>query len=210
MPEEAVPDALPLRLIAVMVLTHTAFTSMRLALTLAVLQQGGSALAVGVIVSLLMVVPVFSSIPISRWTDGAGHVPAALAGLALIVVGGLVATRQVLPALACGAVLIGSGQAMVQVAIMDAIGHCGGEGVARRFSPLAWLLGVRLFRPDPHRPRDRSCRPRARLLRPVPAGLDSVAAGAALRTGRGAGAGSRPARHVGGHVGRHACAPCCW
>ncbi|WP_038207208.1 MFS transporter [Xenophilus azovorans] len=145
MPEEAVPDALPLRLIAVMVLTHTAFTSMRLALTLAVLQQGGSALAVGVIVSLLMVVPVFSSIAIGRWTDRAGHVPAALAGLALIVVGGLVATRQVLPALACGAVLIGSGQAMVQVAIMDAIGQGGGEGAARRFSALSLGFSVSGF-----------------------------------------------------------------
>lgn len=145
MPEQAA-ERLPLRLIAVMVSTHCAFTSMRLALTLAAVQQGASTFAVGVIVSLLMVVPVFSSVATGRWSDRAGHVPPALWGLGLIMAGGLLASwRLELAVLALAAVLIGSGQATVQVAIMNAIGQAGGSSAARRFSALSLGFSVSGF-----------------------------------------------------------------
>jgi MFS family permease len=146
MQEASAPDPLPLRLIAVMVLTHVSFTSMRLALTLAALHQGASPFGVGVIVSLLMIVPVFSSVATGRWSDRVGHVPPALCGLGLVLAGGLLAgALQTLPMLAAAAVLIGSGQAMVQVALMNAIGQAGKGNAARRFSALSLGVSVSAF-----------------------------------------------------------------
>ena len=130
---------LPLRFLAVMMCTHVSFTSMRLALTLAALQQQASPLEVGIILSLLMVVPVFTSVAIGRWTDRAGHVPPSVIGMGLTLAGGLLAAGfPGLVGLGGGAVLIGSGQAMVQVAMMHAIGRAPGpRGAAQAFSALS-------------------------------------------------------------------------
>lgn len=66
MPSPLVKHSTPIRLLAATVCAHTVFISMRLALVLAILQQGAAAWMVGWIASLLMVVPVFSAIWIGR------------------------------------------------------------------------------------------------------------------------------------------------
>lgn len=130
---------LPLRFIAVVVLNHVAFASMRLTLTLAALHQGVTALGVGVLMSLMMVVPVFTSVAVGRWTDRGGHVPPATVGLVLAFCGALLAgSAQMVPAFAIAAVLAGSAQSIVQVAMMHAIGHAPGpKGSAAAFSALS-------------------------------------------------------------------------
>ena len=76
---------LPLRFVAVMVLAHISYAGTRLTLMLYALRQGASQLEVGVIISLLMLVPALTSLKIGRWTDRAGFMPPALAGMALMV-----------------------------------------------------------------------------------------------------------------------------
>lgn len=118
---------------------------MRLALMLSVLQQGAAAWVVGLIASLLMVVPVFSSIQIGRWSDRVGHRKPAGLGLLFIVVGGVLAATHRLPVMAVAAVLIGTGHAMVQVAVMNAIGRAGAGNTARSFSVLSLGFSVSGF-----------------------------------------------------------------
>lgn len=130
---------MPLRMIVMLALAHSAFAGGRLALTLGAVHQHASPLAVGVIMSLLMVVPMFVAVPIGRWADRIGfHLPT---WLALVMVGtgaALVALWPLLPVLALASVLIGSGYMLAHVAVNNAIGQASGlAGRARAFAGMA-------------------------------------------------------------------------
>lgn len=116
--------ALPLRLIALLTLAHLSFSGARLALTLSAVHLHASPLAVGVLMSLLMVVPMFVAVPIGRWADRVGFFRPALIGFTLLSAAGVAAAGWgTLPVLGAASVLIGSGYMLAHVAVTNAIGR---------------------------------------------------------------------------------------
>ena len=125
-------------LIALMVLAHTAFAGGRVALTLAAIRIGGSPLEVGVVVSLLAVVPMFLSVHAGRWTDRRGVFQPTLCALLAIEAGLLLAPVPSLAGMGASAVLLGSGFMLVYLAINNAVGHGSApEDRHRAYSMLA-------------------------------------------------------------------------
>ena len=59
-------------LITLMVLAHLTFTGTRVALSLYALNLNGSAFTVGVLMSLLAVIPTLFAVLAGRWTDRTG------------------------------------------------------------------------------------------------------------------------------------------
>ena len=107
-----------------MVLTHLAFVGSRVALSLYALKLGASAFTVGLLMSLLAVIPMFMSVHTGRWTDRAGPAVPTLASLVLVIIGAVIpwATASV-AGLHVAAVLLGSGFMMGHIAINNAVGH---------------------------------------------------------------------------------------
>lgn len=102
---------------------HLSFAGARLALTLQAVQLQASALAVGVLMSLLMVVPMFVAVPIGRWADRSGFLPPALLGFTLLALAGVLAALvPSLIALGIVSVLVGSGYMLAHVSVNNAIG----------------------------------------------------------------------------------------
>lgn len=138
-PSEILPPASPLRLILLLTIAHTSFGGARLAISLHALHLGASAVTVGLLMSLLMLVPTFVSVHVGRWVDRAGYQrPTALA-LAGIVAGEAVAA--LLPSilgLAIASVLVGTAFMLSHVAVNNAIGHvAGASGRTRAFGLMA-------------------------------------------------------------------------
>lgn len=128
------PFASPLRLIVLLVVSHTSFGGARLAISLQALQQHASPLVVGMLMSLLMVVPTFVSVSVGRWVDRVGYLRAAGAALAGLIAGGVcAATVPGLPGLALASVLVGTSFSMTHVSVNHAIGHIAGAGRTRAF-----------------------------------------------------------------------------
>lgn len=130
---------LVIRLIGVIVLAHLAFSGVRLTLTLWAVDRGMSPLAVGLLLSALMVMPMFTAVAMGRWSDRAGFRPPVRLGLWMILVGGLlVAWVPHLLVLVSGVVLVGWGMTMTQVAASQAIAQAAGpEGTTWGFSGLS-------------------------------------------------------------------------
>jgi predicted MFS family arabinose efflux permease len=125
-------------LVALMVLAHTAFAGGRVALTLAAIRIGGSPLEVGLVVSLLAVVPMFLSVHAGRWTDRRGVFLPTLCALLAIEAGLLLAPLPSLAGMGASAVLLGSGFMLVYLAINNAVGHGSApEDRHRAYSMLA-------------------------------------------------------------------------
>ena len=125
-------------LVALMVLAHTAFAGGRVALTLAAIRIGASPLEVGLVVSLLAVVPVFLSVHAGRWTDRRGVIQPTLCALLGIEAGLLLAPVPSLAGMAASAVLLGSGFMLVYLAINNAVGNGSSpEDRHRAYSMLA-------------------------------------------------------------------------
>lgn len=130
---------LVLRLIGLMALAHLAFGGMRLTLTLWGLARGMTPLGVGVLLSLLMVMPMLTAVAMGRWSDRVGFRAPVRRGLSMLLAGGLLAAwaPQEL-AMGLGCVLIGWGVTMVQVAVTQAIGQVAGPaGVTWSYSGLS-------------------------------------------------------------------------
>jgi MFS family permease len=116
--------AVPLRLICLLILGHVAFAGNRFTLTLQAVALHASPLAIGIVMSLLMVVPMVLSIHMGRWADRFGFARPAAIGLGVLGLGSLVA--GLLPSLAAlyvASVCIGSGYTLVHVAINNAVGQ---------------------------------------------------------------------------------------
>lgn len=116
-----------------------AFAGNRFILTLQAVALQASPLAIGVLISLLMVVPMVLSIHMGRWTDRLGFARPSLFGLGMLAAGSLVAALvPVMSALYVASVMIGSGYTLVHVAINNAIGQLSPpRQLTRSFSMLA-------------------------------------------------------------------------
>ena len=111
-------------LIALMVLTHVTYTGSRIALSLYALELTGSAFSVGLLMSVLAVIPMLMSVHTGRWTDRAGPTVPSMAALCLVIVGALLpwAVRSMAGMIAAS-MLLGSGFMMAHIAINNAVGH---------------------------------------------------------------------------------------
>ncbi|GAB3649605.1 MFS transporter [Ramlibacter alkalitolerans] len=118
-----------------MVVAHASFAGARLAISLQALHLGGSVLTVGILMSLLMLVPTFTAAHIGRWVDRVGYRRPTLVALLALIAGELViASLQSLSGLALGTVVVGTSFIVVNVAINHAIGHVAGvAGRTRAF-----------------------------------------------------------------------------
>jgi predicted MFS family arabinose efflux permease len=113
-----------LGLIAMMVLAHITFTGSRVALTLFAIELGATPFKVGLVTSLLAVIPMLLSVHAGRWTDRTGAVKPTLISLFMLVAGALLpALRPSLDSLYVASVLLGSGFMLTHVAINNAVGH---------------------------------------------------------------------------------------
>lgn len=128
-------------LIALMVLAHTAFTGARIALTLRAVELGGTPAQVGLVVSMLALVPMLLSVHAGRWTDRAGMLRPLLLALLALEAGLVLALVPALAGLGAAAILLGCGFMLVHLAISHAVASTGGPGGrTHAFSMLA--LGV--------------------------------------------------------------------
>lgn len=124
MPFREAVHAVPFRLICLLVLGHIAFAGNRFTLTLQAVALHASPFAIGLLMSLLMVVPMVLSIHMGRWADRLGFARPAAAGLAAVVLGSLVAgVLRSMPALYVASVLIGTGYTLTHVAVQNAVGQ---------------------------------------------------------------------------------------
>lgn len=125
-------------LVTLMVLAHTAFAGGRVALTLSAIRLGGTPFEVGLVVSLLAVVPMCLSVHAGRWTDRSGAVKPTLVALLLLEAALLLAPLPSLAGMGASAILLGSGFMLVHLAINNAVGNGSSpENRTRGFSMLA-------------------------------------------------------------------------
>ena len=99
-----------LALVAMMVLSHISFTGGRVALTLYAIKLQASTFTVGMLVSLLSVLPMLVSVHIGRWSDRVGIVRPAAIALTVVGLGTLLPFFHAsIAALCVCSVLLGSG-----------------------------------------------------------------------------------------------------
>ena len=111
-------------LIAMMVLTHASFTGSRVALSLYALKLGADSFTVGLLMSLLAVIPTLFAVMVGRWTDRTGIAkPAAIALVLMLAASLLPGTLRSLDSLYPSSVLLGSGFMLIHVAVNNAVGH---------------------------------------------------------------------------------------
>lgn len=125
-------------LAALMVLAHSAFAGGRIVLTLAAIRLGGTPFEVGVVVSLLALVPMCLSVHAGRWADRTGAVKPAVAALLMLAAALLLAALPALAGLGMSAILLGSGFMLLHLAINSALAKgLAPDERARGFSLLA-------------------------------------------------------------------------
>ena len=136
--------AVPFRLICLLVLGHAAFAGNRFTLTLLAVHLNASPLSIGILMSLLMVVPMVLSVHMGRWADRFGFARPAVLGLGMMAAAGLVAALlPAMQALYVASVFIGSGYTMAHVAINNAVGQMAPpRQLTRSFSVLALGFSV--------------------------------------------------------------------
>jgi MFS family permease len=131
--------ASPLRLILLLAVAHTSFGGARLAISLQALQLHASPVTVGLLMSLMMLVPTFMAVHVGRWVDRSGYVRPTAIALAGIVAGEAVAALvPSLFGLAVTALLVGTAFMLAHVAVNNAIGHLAGPvGRTRAYGLMA-------------------------------------------------------------------------
>jgi MFS family permease len=137
--------AIPLRLIGLLVLGHVAFAGGRFTLTLQAVALHASALSIGLLMSLLTVVPMLVSVHMGRWTDRLGFGRPAAAGLVALGAGSLLAglCSRSMPALYVASILIGTGYNFAHVAINNAVGQLApSRHLTQSFSILAMGFSI--------------------------------------------------------------------
>lgn len=139
-----------LRLMGAQVCVHSAMTGTRLAAPLLALQQGYSAAAVGVLLALYALSPVFLALPAGRLADRRGlHLPMHLAVAVAVLGAGLAAAWPVFPMLCLSAMLTGAASGTTQIAMQRHVGRSADstDELKRLFSwiaiapPVANFLG---------------------------------------------------------------------
>ena len=129
-----------LRLIAAQVFLHSTMAGMRLATPLLALQQGYSAAAVGLLISLFALTQVFLALPAGRFADRHGlRRPLALSVVAASLGAGLVLVWPVFPVMCVSALLTGGATGATVIALQRHVGRAAQSPVdlKRVFSWLA-------------------------------------------------------------------------
>ena len=144
MPFREAVRTVPFRLITLLVLGHVAFAGNRFILTLQAIALKATPLEIGVLMSLLMVVPMVLSIHMGRWADRFGFARPAAIGLAMLALASLLAALAPrMTALYVASVFIGSGYTLAHVAINNAVGQLApARHLTRSFSMLALGFSV--------------------------------------------------------------------
>ena len=120
-------------LVGLAVLNHIAFAGARVALTLSALHVQASTLKVGMLLSMLAVLPMILSIPAGRWIDRIGPRWPMLAGTALLSAGvAIPAFRLQFATLEAAAVMIGLGFLPFHLAVQKLISQLGNPEQRRR------------------------------------------------------------------------------
>lgn len=105
------------------------FGGARLAISLQALHLQASPVLVGLLMSLLMLVPTFVAVHVGRWVDRAGYVLPTSVALAGVVLGeAAAALLPSLTGLAIASVVVGTSFMLAHVAVNNAIGHVAGAG----------------------------------------------------------------------------------
>ncbi len=113
-----------LALIGMMIMVHLAFTGGRVGLTLLAIDLHASAFVVGLMVSLLSVVPMLLSVHMGRWTDRVGiRRPALISTSCVAAACTLPYLDQTIPTLCVASILLGSGFMLLHIGISNAVGH---------------------------------------------------------------------------------------
>lgn len=125
LPASTIDRRVPLlSLIMLMVLMHLSYTGTRVTLSLYALQLGASAFSVGLLMSLLGVIPMFLSVHTGRWTDRVGPTRPTLLALLLVIAGTLAPwLTQSIHGLYAASLMLGTGFMIGHVAINNAVGH---------------------------------------------------------------------------------------
>src|SRR5438067_803001 len=135
------------RIAVLTVLLHLAFAGVRITLSLFALKLGATALTVGIVMSMVAVVPMLFSITWGRYVDRVGvRVPMFMGTAALF--GGLVLAFAVprIETLFVTGALAGSGFYMCHIAVSQASGLIGdAEQRVRNFSLLALAFSTSSF-----------------------------------------------------------------
>ena len=112
------------KLIAGQVFLHACMTGMRLATPLLALQQGYSALAVGVLLALFSLTQVFMAIPAGRFTDRHGLKKPVRISVVIACIGASVAVIwPVFPVLCFGALMTGGATVFTIIALQRHVGR---------------------------------------------------------------------------------------
>jgi MFS family permease len=127
-----------LPLILLMVLTHLTYTGARFTLQLYAIKLTATPFTVGLLMSLLAIVPAIMSVHIGRWTDRVGPVKPAIIAIVSVFFGTLIpVVFQSLSSLYAASLIIGSGFMVAHIAVNNAVGHTTPENRTRAFSHLA-------------------------------------------------------------------------
>jgi MFS family permease len=138
-PSEIPAAASPLRLILLLTVAHTSFGGARLAISLQALHLQASPVLVGLLMSLIMLVPTFVAVHVGRWVDRIGFRRPTFLALAGIALGEVVAALlPSLAGLALTSLLVGTAFMQAHVAVNNAIGQvAGAAGRTRAFGFMA-------------------------------------------------------------------------
>jgi MFS family permease len=116
------------RLITGQVFLHASMTGMRLATPLLALQQGYSALAVGVLLALFSLTQVFMAIPAGRFTDRHGLRRPVQISVTIAMVGGAAAVFfPIFPVLCLGALATGGATGFTVIALQRHVGRMSSD-----------------------------------------------------------------------------------
>ncbi|MDA7414796.1 MFS transporter [Xenophilus arseniciresistens] len=137
-----------LRLIGAQVCVHATMAGLRLAAPLLALQQGYSAMAVGVLIALFALTQVFLALPAGRFADRHGlRRPLALSATAATLGAALAGVFPVFPVLCLAALLTGGATGATVIALQRHVGRAATDSsqLKRVFSWLAIAPAVANF-----------------------------------------------------------------
>lgn len=125
-------------LIAMMIMVHLAFTGGRVGLTLFAIHLHASTFVVGLMVSLLSIVPTVLSVHMGRWTDRSGIKRPALISTSCVAVACVLPfLNQSIAMLCIASVFLGTGFMLLHIGISNAVGHASTP--ATRTQAYTWL-----------------------------------------------------------------------
>lgn len=113
-----------LPLMAILVLVHLAFTGGRVALSLYAIALHAPTVVVGLLVSMLSLLPMLLSVRLGRWIDRVGMQRPARIAIAVTAAGAaLPALWPSVPVLCLASMLLGSGFMLLHMTVYNEVGH---------------------------------------------------------------------------------------